>query len=111
MRIAETIASNRPEMPLRCRLNGHQPAERAQACIHVGPAVGGHAGLNQCLTQAGIVVGKHVFKPDPIFTLIDGKTRHQFFGQRLAQPQSKFIRRLQQAKCIQTQQRKGPGTR
>ena len=59
----------------------HEPTQRSEADLDVRRRVGRQAGLDQRLRKARIVVGEHVFEPDPVVGFRCRKQGHQPVGQ------------------------------
>ena len=64
---AEAFGADGPEASGWRGLQRHEPAQRSQAGLDVCRRVGRQARLNQRLRKARIVVGEHVFEPEPVF--------------------------------------------
>ena len=101
--LAETGRADRPELTSRCRLLRHQPTERPQAGIDIAGGSRRHAGDNQGLRQARIVVGEAFLKPQPIRRLHRLEAQHQPVGQNSADFAGATIVANNGAIAVQTQ--------
>ena len=105
--LAETGRADRPELTGRCRLQRHQPTQGSQTSVDIAGVSRRHAGDNQGLRQARIIVSEAFLEPQPVRRLHRLKAQHQPVGQNTADFAGATIIRNHGAIGVETQQREG----
>ena len=109
--LAEALGPDGSEASRRRGLERHEPTQRLQASFDVGWRVGRQARLDQRLGKARVVVGEHVFEPEPVLGFLAASMDINLSARS---PRMRLATRsppISVAIGVQPQQREGPGAR